>query len=191
MINQQLLEYVRAQKSTGLSREAITQALASGGWTADDVREAFMAIDGVSTPPAPTPPPPQQVAPRVVVPPPGSQPTGVVAPPPTQAQSTPAVAPRVVQAPGVSFVQPAKRKGRVFVWILVVLIILFTGVGALGIVAYLNPPLVTSVIPALGIFFPTPETRPIESTVPTPEQSAAENLLDASTTIPLDTQPQP
>ncbi len=55
MINQQLLDYVRSQRSAGLPKEAIIQALGAGGWTAADVNEAWMAIDGVKTPPPSTP----------------------------------------------------------------------------------------------------------------------------------------
>src|SRR5437868_4076607 len=84
MINQQLLDYVRAQRTSGLSKEAITQALAAGGWTPNDVNEAFMAIEGVRTPPAAppigqsssagAPQPIQPVQPRTIIPPPGAQP---------------------------------------------------------------------------------------------------------------------
>ena len=69
MINPQLLQYVRAQRASGVSKEDISKALSSGGWSAADAAEAFQAIEGVSVaPPQPKPisPPAPVVQPRPV-----------------------------------------------------------------------------------------------------------------------------
>jgi len=44
MINPQLLNYVRAQRAAGVSKEEIIKALAGGGWSALDAQEAFAAL---------------------------------------------------------------------------------------------------------------------------------------------------
>ena len=86
MINPQLLNYVRAQRAAGVSKEEIIKALAGGGWSALDAQEAFAALEGVTVPPA---------APRS-------------APPLTQAPvQTPAPQPRPVAQAPKPFVQPA------------------------------------------------------------------------------------
>lgn len=62
MINPQLLNYVRAQRQAGVSKEDIIKALAGGGWSAQDAQEAFAALEGVQVPPSAAPNPPLQPA---------------------------------------------------------------------------------------------------------------------------------
>jgi hypothetical protein len=199
MINQQLLEYVRSQKAAGLSKEAITQALAAGGWTAQDVNEAFMAIEGVRTPPSPPAAPSasmpaqtlpvQPAGPRVIVPPPSAQlPRDGVQPsvPPTM----PAPAQRPVLATSEFSTAPAalKKKRGAGTWIAALLILVFVIIGLFGLLAYLNPALVASYIPAVEMFFPAPEPAQTQEPADTnpPESSTIllpdEGTLDASTT---------
>jgi hypothetical protein len=168
MINQQLLEYVRAQRAAGLPKEAIIQALAAGGWTTQDVNEAFMAIDGVRTPPPP-PPPVQPVTPRVIVPPPGAQlpSDGVQRSVPL---TTPPPTPRPVLATSEFSTAPmAMKKARrgAGTWIAAILILVFVCVGLFGLLAYLNPALVASYIPAVEMFFPAPQPAQTEETTGT------------------------
>jgi hypothetical protein len=141
MINQQLIEYVRAQRSNGLSKEAIIQALGAGGWTSNDVNEAFMAIDGVKTPPPPPPPPTPnfQNPPRTIVPPPGAQtPMGTTSAMPGAAPTPTPPAPRpVVAASEFSTAQVKKRRS----WPWVLLLILFVLIigGGVFYATFLNP----------------------------------------------------
>lgn len=154
MINQQLLDYVRAQRSAGLSKEAITQALAAGGWTQTDVTEAFMALDGVKTPPPPPPPSPTAapMPPRVIVPPPTTPPiqTGSIggAAMPTMA---PVSQPRPSFASAEFSTAPVRRRSSLSFYILLLILIVLVGGGA---AIYLNPSLLNSITPYFKSFFP-------------------------------------
>ena len=70
MINEELLSYIRGQLKAGASRDDIKKALATGGWSEQDAKEAFDAIDGVVKPPAPPVPmaPKPFIAPKAPVP---------------------------------------------------------------------------------------------------------------------------
>lgn len=205
MINQQLLDYVRQQKTAGISKEAIIQALAAGGWTANDVNEAFMAIEGVKVPPPPPPPPPPLPAPitppappvqpipplqskgsRVIVPPPGSRPPGNpnAAPVPSIGARPMIASSEFSTAPGV-----VKKRRGILKWLLVLLILILLGLGALGVLAYLRPGLVASYIPAVWMFFPQTESAPATSGgEPAPTTTTLDTSTNASitssTTIP-------
>jgi hypothetical protein len=141
MINQQLLDYVRAQRSAGLSKEAILQALAAGGWTQNDVTEAFMALDGVKTPPSPPPPPPPQTAaplqPRVIIPPSGA--------------AAPAEQPRPSLAPAEFSTAPVRRRSSFSFYLLLLVLLVFIGAGA---AVYLKPSLLNAFAPYFQSFFP-------------------------------------
>ncbi len=160
MINQQLLDYVRAQRSSGLSKEAITQALAAGGWSANDVNEAFMAIEGVKTPP----PPPAPIAPtmpRTIVPP-AQTPVQTQAQPLPQITPAPTIAPRPTSTPTTT-PRPAaqefktatvhKKRGVGAIIAMSILILVLLGMIAVGALAFLNPLLVASYIPQAALFF--------------------------------------
>ena len=139
MINEQLVQYVRAQRTNGLTKEAITAALAEGGWTSTDVNEAFMAIDGVSTPP-PTPKP-TPVAPRTIIPPPGAAP--VTSTPIGNISSTPLERPTMAPSELTGASAPKKKSS----WFLIILILLFVFIIGGGIaVAVFNPALATSLV---------------------------------------------
>jgi hypothetical protein len=45
MVNQQLLDYVRQQVAAGISKDVIKKALATQGWSEQDVNEAFSVIE--------------------------------------------------------------------------------------------------------------------------------------------------
>ncbi len=47
MINQDLLDYVRQQSARGVSRQAMTDSLVSGGWLKENIDEAFAREGGV------------------------------------------------------------------------------------------------------------------------------------------------
>ncbi len=192
MINPQLLEYVRAQRANGLSKEAIIQALSAGGWTAADVNEAMMAIDGVKTPPPPPPAPEQfkPVQPRTIIPPPGAVP--VVMTPigaATQASQTPASRP-VVAASEFSTASVKKSGRSWFFAILIVIILLVIGGGVA--VAVLNPSLLGSFI-NMEMFFPAPTPPdPFLESTPSSTQPIIEvnTSASSSTTItPTSTPP--
>ncbi|GEM_PF-1897752 len=58
MINQQLLDYIRQQLTTGVARDNIKTALLSQGWSDQDIAEGFLNIDKISVAPAvPSPTP--------------------------------------------------------------------------------------------------------------------------------------
>jgi len=66
MINEDLLSYTRGQLKAGATRDDIKKALATGGWSEQDAKEAFDAIDGVMVPPAaPVPMAPKALAVQV------------------------------------------------------------------------------------------------------------------------------
>lgn len=180
MINPQLLEYVRAQRTAGLSKEAIVQALAQGGWTPQDVNEAFMAIDGVQTPPVPPPAPPRAtpgpVTPRVIIPPaqpaaapmqPGIPPLQPIQPMGMGAQfsTTPTLRP-MMAASEVATARVAPKRGHWLLYTIVGIIVL--AVLALGAFAYLRPDFFLNM---LGLSLPTP--------TPTLEDTGAQPLVPA------------
>jgi hypothetical protein len=201
MINPQLLEYVRAQRAAGLSKDAITQALATGGWSAQDANEAFMAIEGVKTPPPPPPSAPGPVAPRVITPPATAVP-GVAVNPPTpigqpmgaqSAMTSPAaVQPRPMMAASELNTAPvrARHTGR-WILIVVILLILLALVGA-GLYVYLNPSILTQYLPQAPSPAPTyvpTNTPPVEitpeatTTASTTSSATTTDATDASTTL--------
>ena len=140
MVSPQLLQYVRAQRAAGISKEEIIKALAGGGWSAADAQEAFAAIEApAASPMAPKPPPPPTaVAPK---PPLGqaslggtSRPAPVSAPQPVSVRPQPAavVQPRSAYAP-----QPKKRAK--WPWVLLGLLLFFIlGAGAGAYVTVTN-----------------------------------------------------
>ncbi len=192
MINPQLLEYVRAQRASGLSKDAITQALAAGGWTAQDANEAFMAIEGVKTPPPPPPSAPGPAAPRVITPP--TAVPGVAVNPPTpmqqpmggQSAMTPPVAvqPRPIMAASELNTAPVRVRhtGR---WILIVVVILIIlAIAGAGVWIYLNPSLITQYLPQASTPAPTyvpSNTPPVE--IAPAGASTTTDATDASTTL--------
>ena len=137
MINPQLLEYIRAQRAAGLSKDAITQALAAGGWNSQDANEAFMAIEGVKTPPPPPPAAPGPAAPRTITPPPTTpamqQPMGgQMQPMGGQMGTTPpaAVQPRPMMAASELSTAPGGvKKRRKWPWILLIILLVIIGLG--------------------------------------------------------------
>ncbi|HVZ76093.1 MAG TPA: hypothetical protein VG934_02355 [Candidatus Paceibacterota bacterium] len=183
MINPQLLEYVRAQRAAGLSKEVITQALAAGGWTPGDVTEAFMAIDGVQKPPTPPPPAPAPVAPapRAVTPPPMGmpmqqpiQPMGQPMSQPMQPMNAapigqgmnpmmnrPMSAPMMGQRPAsmpamseITTVPGVKRRGGWIKWVIILVILLLILAG--GAYAFLN---FGSILSMVGLGLPQPAVQ--------------------------------
>ena len=153
MINAQLLDYVRAQRAAGLSREAITEAVSAGGWSANDVNEAFMAIDGVKTPPPPPPPVPFPPAgPRTVVTPPSpiqtpQPPTPPAFTPPPAVSAPPIPRPAIVISQNTTGVK--KKRGIGSIVALTIFILVLVCAGALALLAYFYPALLTSFIPPL------------------------------------------
>lgn len=147
MVNPQLLAYVRAQRSAGVSKEEIVKALAGGGWSAQDAQEAFAAIDGPPAPPpmaAPKPPPP------VSTPNPAPSPMSAMSPamqtrPAMSPVQTPPMQPMSVRPQAAAVVQPRsvyapqlKRRSK-WPWVLLFLIIFFVlgaGAGAYAAVKY-------------------------------------------------------
>lgn len=161
MINPQLLEYVRAQRSAGLSKDAIVQALAQGGWTPQDVNEAFMAIDGVQTPPPP-PPAPAPVAPRVIIPP--VQPSVAAAP----AASAPVTRPVLAMSEFSTAHGVVKHSH----WLLYTfLLVLLLGCIGLGAFLYMQPDFIRNM---LGLGAPTPT---LESELPPEAQFNGEEPI--------------
>ncbi len=169
MINQPLLDYVRAQRGSGLSREAIVSGLAAGGWSQNDVDEAFMAIEGVRTPPplAPlnTPATPRTIVPPIqITQPPQTSGVPLSKAPLTVAVVAPTLTPVSRPIAAVSEVRtaPARKKrsiGSIIALIFLILVVL--GLLGLGVLALMNPLLVASYIPqavgdSLNMFFPQP-----------------------------------
>ncbi len=171
MINPQLLNYVRAQRAAGVSREDIINALAGGGWSAQDANEAFAAIEGVQVPPAaPKPPPPpaqpiQPVAAAPITPPatPAAAPAMAPRPVPVGFNASPAPVqqpmsmrpqPAAVIQPRPACAQPKRR--RVWPWLtFAFLMFLFGAVG--GAYAALQFPFVASTIELLTGVAPAEE----------------------------------
>ncbi len=62
MANQQLVDYIKAQRAAGVSRPDLDKALTTAGWSAADMASAYAAADGI-VPPAPvSAPAPKPVA---------------------------------------------------------------------------------------------------------------------------------
>jgi hypothetical protein len=55
MITSELLDYIRAESTSGIDKDVISQALIGSGWSEQDVKDAFIAL----TPPPPAPTVPQ------------------------------------------------------------------------------------------------------------------------------------
>ncbi|HVV39213.1 MAG TPA: hypothetical protein VHD31_02705 [Candidatus Paceibacterota bacterium] len=201
MINPQLLEYVRAQRAAGLSKDAITQALAQGGWSSQDANEAFMAIEGVKTPP-PAPAAPGPVAPRVLTPPTAVPGTAInpVTPAaqapmggqiPTAASMAP-LTPRPMMAASELKTAPVavRHTGR---WILILaVLLLLLGVGGVGAWVYMNPSVISSYLPGnsentMPTYVPsdTPEApiMPTESTTTATSTATTTPGTTASTSV--------
>ena len=152
MINEQLLAYVRAQRAAGVSKDAIIAALAQGGWTSQDVNEAFAAIEGVRiVQPPPMQPPVQSM--------PGAQPMQ------TSVSPLPATQPIIVRTPNALPVQPKKKRRGTFIMFLLFLIVL---AGA-GVWLYLNPQLL-SAIPGSERIFGSLEPEATLETDTTPQE---------------------
>ena len=128
MINPQLLNYVRAQRAAGISKEEIIKALGGGGWSAQDAGEAFAAIEGVQVPPAPRPAPLPPVAAPTPAPVPQPRPAPVTAfQPAAQAAQTSV---RVQPAPVVQrqpVYSPVKKR-RIWPWLFLLVIFLLGGI---------------------------------------------------------------
>ena len=166
MINPQLLDYVRAQRATGLSKDAITQALAAGGWSAQDANEAFMAIEGVKTPPPPPPTSPGPTGARMITPP--VVVAGAAVNPPIQAQQAPMGGQSSAMTPPVAIIQPrpimaaselntapvrVRHTGR---WILIIVIVLILlAVAGAAAWIYMNPSILTQYLPQTSQPAPT------------------------------------
>ncbi len=185
MINPQLVEYVRVQRANGLSKEAILQALAAGGWTPADVQEAMAALDGVKMPPTAVPPPAPSsgtpLQPRVIVPPPG----GVMTNP--QPIGGPIVVPQI-QRPSIAsseFSTARVRASHTGLW---VLLLLFLVVGGVAAYVYLNPSILDSITPMFQSFLPEPTPEdpfldtPTNPNIPTIDMPTPTPEVPASTT---------
>ena len=205
MINPQLLDYVRAQRAAGLSKDAITQALAAGGWTTQDANEAFMAIEGVKTPPPPppaSPATPGPVAPRVITPP--TAVPGVAINPPTPAQQAPMGGQMSAMTPPAAVGQPrpimaaselntapvhVRHTGR---WILIIIIVLIV-LAIVGAAAwiYLNPSILTQYLPQASQstqqpasdYVPATNTPPVEIAPTNATTTGINATTTASTTV--------
>jgi hypothetical protein len=171
MINQDVLAYIRSQSALGVSRDAIKKALATGGWSEEDMVEAFAAIDGIQKPP----PPPSASLPPVTPP--------ITTPRPLTPVSAPVSAPAT---PPVTFTRPAssaayvpqpmRKKRSKWPWVLLLLVLLMVG----GLVAayYLYPSLISHYIPG----FPTP-VEPLDEPA---AQSQEPVIEENNTTINID-----
>lgn len=81
MVTRELLDFLRAQRSTGVSRQRLIEVLlAEGGWSKADLDEAFAQLEGVHSPSASKPPaPPAAEVAQLSTPPEPQRPS---APPP-------------------------------------------------------------------------------------------------------------
>jgi len=165
MISPQLLAYVRAQRSAGVSKEEIIKALAGGGWSAADAQEAFNAIDTPAPPPAPPTPPPQPVVAAPLV---ATRPAPVI---------SPIVTPAAVVQPRPSYAPKIQKRSK-WPWVLLGLIIFFIlgmGAGAYVVAKY------DWAYSFAGMFAGKP---PVQQPVQQPEQSPG--FLEVSP-VPIDT----
>lgn len=183
MINPQLLNYVRAQRAAGVSKEEIIKALGGGGWSAQDAVEAFAAIEGVQVPPAPrpAPPPPPVAAPT---PAPQPRPAPVLAPQPVVQTAQTSV--RVQPAPVVQrqpVYSPVKKR-HIWPWLFLLVIFLFGGLAG-GAYLAVEYPWVSSMVQEVKNLIVPPTLEPVTD----------ENIEDptfepfASTTPPLGESP--
>ena len=121
MVNPQLLQYVRAQRAAGVSKEDVIKALGGGGWSATDAQEAFAAIEAPPPPPAaPRPAPLPPVTPAPIQPRPAPIATAV----PQPAAMTMRPQPTAVVQPRPSYAPQPRRRSR-WPWVLLFLIIFF------------------------------------------------------------------
>jgi hypothetical protein len=54
MANQQLVDYIRAQESLGVTKDALAKAVVTAGWPEADIADAFAVVEGKAAP-APAP----------------------------------------------------------------------------------------------------------------------------------------
>lgn len=196
MINEELLSYTRGQLKAGASREDIKKALATGGWSEQDVKEAFDAIDGVMVPPVPVAPrSPTPTAPAAVrsTTPIGigeaarmaqSGTTGSVRPQPImprlEIDTRPVVAPNTARIAAM----PAPQTKRQVPWLFISVLIVILALAAFGYWFY--PQLAVGVDRVLNTFFPVPTENalpadfPIEEVIPNGTTTATTNLTLAS-----------
>ena len=215
MVNQQLLEYVRAQRTAGLSKEAIIKAAAAGGWTSADLEEIFAALDGTAKPAAPVPPPPPPPPPpaaqpqsRVITPPPqpavptqagpvGQSMPQTPPPQPMAVQYTPLGAtPRPMAAPGEIM---TVKKRRIWPYVLSGVLVLLVAL-ALAIEFYIWPT-VSELFAPTPAELNTPPLQPIgnpspintdttatdTSQLPTPFGTAASSTATSTVSAPVAT----
>lgn len=167
MINQQLLEYIRAQIKVGASKEDIKKTLASGGWNEQDATEAFMAIEGVQVPSVPLRP--------------------AAAPPSVSATGVPIAAPRPVAIPIPISTPPVvvqKRSNwRLVLGIILAVFLLAIAGGVYAVMTY----------PGLADYVPAPlqdllrGTPPVETPPTSEEQPIPSPTETATTTLPAAT----
>ncbi|OGI61811.1 hypothetical protein A2645_01005 [Candidatus Nomurabacteria bacterium RIFCSPHIGHO2_01_FULL_39_9] len=102
MTTKELIDYIKGEFKEGTAREKITGDLTSfGGWTKEDVSEAFSVIDKETAAPPPPPPPPP-VPPVAPPPPPIITPTpgpSFYAPKPVSPPPIPSMQPRPIPPP--------------------------------------------------------------------------------------------
>jgi len=141
MVDESLLEYVRAMLATGASREVIVAQLETGGWTAQDAVEAFTALESVPVAkhiPAPEPEPvsvpeiqPQPAAPLFVA---SSAPASASEPLPQPfIPSTPQM--QTMPAP----VLPANSRALVVPMIALAVVVLLAGASAYAYLREVGP----------------------------------------------------
>src|SRR5260370_414752 len=68
MPNQKLLEYVRAERVAGATKEAIVAALVSSGWRPEDITAAWLVARGPALPAAPVQAVPPTIRPQLLQP---------------------------------------------------------------------------------------------------------------------------
>lgn len=183
MVNPQLLQYVRAQRAAGVSREEIIKALAGGGWSAQDAQEAFAAIEAPPPPAAPKPPPPPP--PPVMTPPPMTMaaPRPITPPPATIQPLTTRMQPAAVMQPRPGFA-PAKKR-RVWPWLLLILIFSL-GSFAGGAYAAVEYPTVAALVREVRNMIMPPTLQPVPQRQPDPAPVFEEPNMESetSTTTP-------
>ncbi len=172
MINQQLLEYIRAQIKAGASKEDIKKTLASGGWNEQDATEAFMAIEGVQVPSVPLRP--------------------AVAPPSVSTAGVPIAAPRPVAIPIPVSTPPVMQKKSSWRLVLALILVVFLLAIAGGVYAVMTYPGLADYVPAplqdLLRGTPPVETPPTsEEQVVLPPTETATTTESAATSTPTTT----
>lgn len=172
MINQQLLEYIRAQLKAGARKEDIKKILSTGGWTAQDADEAFMAIEGVTVPP---------VKPPMPVPTPQAMATMAATPAADLPTYTPASFAAKKTMPII-----VKKKRRLVMWISIILVLLVLAMGGFIYAATLYPSLAAYLPSPLSQWIaPTSAPADIEQT--SQEETTTTVEINASSTEPFAT----